>query len=277
MQEGRLQRMNQAERKAAVVERVGENLHKEKIAEYGRFEIESGWFRWIVDVLILDMTWNSLFNSNSKLLVQMKLPFLWWLYPPYHFLSNAFYVGTAITFCCSSAGIREDIGGHMILLTVTRLSTRSRARRSIPSDWETSDNGSICRETALPTNEKPGDISLLSWSRSFHPTFTSDKNAEPKTRSETKDNGKNWACAEASIPVGNRNFGRSYRLGALSSFQLKLSSTQTFPSEVAKHGYVFNMTVKVGAGVRVVSESLSPKEAAPMGMRGWSRKKLISE
>ena len=37
-----------------MIERVQENLHKERVVEYGSLELQSGWARWREDVLSLD-------------------------------------------------------------------------------------------------------------------------------------------------------------------------------------------------------------------------------
>ncbi|KAL5247864.1 hypothetical protein ACHWQZ_G019680 [Mnemiopsis leidyi] len=58
-------KMNTEERKKAAIERVQENLNKERVVEYGSLELQSGWARWREDVLALDLSWNSLFKMGD--------------------------------------------------------------------------------------------------------------------------------------------------------------------------------------------------------------------
>ena len=55
------------ERRRAALERVKENLQKERVVEYGSLELQSGWARWREDVLSLDLSWNSLFKMSNSM------------------------------------------------------------------------------------------------------------------------------------------------------------------------------------------------------------------
>jgi hypothetical protein len=45
------EKMSQRERKKAVIERIGENLQRQRVVEYCSLEMQSGWSRWREDVL----------------------------------------------------------------------------------------------------------------------------------------------------------------------------------------------------------------------------------
>ena len=61
------EKMNFEERRKAALERVQENLQKERVVEYGSLELQSGWARWREDVLSLDLSWNSLFKMGDSM------------------------------------------------------------------------------------------------------------------------------------------------------------------------------------------------------------------
>ena len=58
--------MGPSERNKAAIERVGENLQKERVVGYGSLALQSGWARWREDVLSLDMSWKSLFRWETQ-------------------------------------------------------------------------------------------------------------------------------------------------------------------------------------------------------------------
>ena len=60
------EKMGPSERNKAAIERVGENLQKERVVGYGSLALQSGWARWREDVLSLDMSWKSLFRWETQ-------------------------------------------------------------------------------------------------------------------------------------------------------------------------------------------------------------------
>ena len=64
------EKMNFEERRKAALERVQENLQKERVVEYGSLELQSGWARWREDVLSLDLSYlsfaQSILSMDSK-------------------------------------------------------------------------------------------------------------------------------------------------------------------------------------------------------------------
>ena len=61
------EKMTFGERREAAIERVQENLQKERVVEYGSLELQSGWARWREDVLSFDLSWNSLFKMGDSM------------------------------------------------------------------------------------------------------------------------------------------------------------------------------------------------------------------
>ena len=291
--------MDQRERKKAAIERVGENLQRERVVEYGSLELQSGWTRWREDVLTLDMSWNSLFKMGDSMV---------------GFLLRAVY-GTLVTpslavkwnddedgkckLCGTEAGTAQHIlSGCSVALQQGRYTWRhdkvlnqiqgqvayhinkrvNNPKRSISQQRsEVPFVKAGVRGKDLPKRQYQSGMGILTEARDW--VLLADVNGQLKFPSMVATTRLRpdliiYSTSTKRIVWWELTCPCEERISA--AHELKLDRYSELQVECQENGWsCFNMAVEVGAR-GVVAESLK-KAAAAIGMRGRAQKKLVRD
>lgn len=293
------EKMDQRERKKAAIERVGENLQRERVVEYGSLELQSGWTRWREDVLTLDMSWNSLFKMGDSMV---------------GFLLRAVY-GTLVTpslavkwnddedgkckLCGTEAGTAQHIlSGCSVALQQGRYTWRhDKVLNQIQSQVAyhidkrvNNPKRSISQQRSevpfvkagvkgkdLPKRQYQSGMGILTEARDW--VLLADVNGQLKFPSMVATTRLRpdliiYSTSTKRIVWWELTCPCEERISA--AHELKLDRYSELQVKCEENGWsCFNMAVEVGAR-GVVAESLK-KAAAAIGMRGRAQKKLVRD
>ena len=293
------EKMGPSERNKAAIERVGENLQKERVVGYGSLELQSGWARWREDVLSLDMSWSSLFRMGDSMV---------------GFLLRAVY-GTLVTpslavkwdeaedgmcrLCATEVGtVQHILSGCKVALEQGRYTWRhdkvliqiqnqvayhldnrvnnpkrpvSTQKRDIPFVRA----GAKGKE--MPNRQYRSGMGILTEARDW--VLLADVNGQLKFPSEVATTRLRpdliiYSTSTKRIVWWELTCPCEERISA--AHELKLDRYSELQVECQENGWsCYNMAVEVGAR-GVVADSLI-KAAAAIGMRGRAQKKLIRD
>ena len=293
------EKMNQRERQQAAIERVKENLHRERVVEYGSLELQSGWSRWREDVLTLDMSWNSLFKMGDSLV---------------GFLLRAVY-GTLVTpslalkwneeedgickLCRTEVGTAQHIlSGCKVALEQGRYTWRHDKvlnqihgqvayhidkRVNNPKRPTRSRNGEIpfvkagVKGKEVPKRQYRSGMGILTEAKDW--VLLADVNGKLKFPSEVATTRLRpdliiYSTSIKRIVWWELTCPCEERISA--AHELKLDRYSELQVECQENGWsCYNMAVEVGAR-GVVAESMK-KAATAIGMTGRALKKLVKD
>ena len=293
------EKMTFGERREAAIERVQENLQKERVVEYGSLELQSGWARWREDVLSLDLSWNSLFKMGDSMV---------------GFILRAVY-GTLVTpslavkwdeaedgmckLCSSERGtIQHILSGCKVALEQGRYTWRhdkvlnqirsqvayhldkrvNNPKRSISLQSSKVEFVSAgAKVKGIPRCHHRSGMGILTEARDW--VLLADVNGQLKFPSEVVTTRLRpdliiYSTSTKRIVWWELTCPSEERISA--AHELKLDRYSELQVECQENGWsCYNMAVEVGAR-GVVAESLI-KAAAAIGMRGRAQKKLIRD